>query len=54
MPVLTQVNESTWHIDYSLYTFTIRKYYDGGYTIATLEGIFDTLDDIITYIIRHY
>jgi hypothetical protein len=54
MPVFTQINATTWHADYSMYSFTIRKYFDGGYTIDTLEGIFVSFDDITQYITQHY
>lgn len=52
MPTVTQVNNTTWIIFYRGFVFTVDKYYDSGFVIRYREGIYNTIDDIISELIR--
>lgn len=54
MPLVTQINDDTWRIDYKEHVLIVKAYYDGGFTIRYKEGIYNSFQEIITDLLLFY
>ncbi len=49
-----QIDNDTWDAFYNGKVYRVYRYYDGGYVIRNIEGIFNSQQDIERDLIWHY